>query len=156
MNIDDSKIIFNNKYHRYLNILVLKIQINHGTHDMVIDDERKSGSAEAEIVATSEEKKARILVRPESVEDIRDIYYINSRAFGRDDEGELVDKLRGKVSPYISLVAENGGHKAGHILFTPVTIKDSSLKAAGLGPMAVPARISGAGHRRSAHRGWAV
>jgi len=111
---------------------------------MAIDYERKSDSADADITS-SEEREARIIVRPENVKDIQDIYNINSRAFGRNEEGDLVDKLRGEVSPYISLVAENGDHKAGHILFTPVTVKDSSLKAAGLGPIAVLPDYQGRG-----------
>jgi putative acetyltransferase len=111
---------------------------------MVIDDEQKTDCAEADIIS-SEERKARILVRPENLKDIQDIYNINSRAFGRNDEGDLVDKLRGEVSPYISLVAEKGSRKTGHILFTPVTIKNSSLKAAGLGPMAVLPDYQGRG-----------
>ena len=103
---------------------------------MTIDDERECDSVETDIISL-EERKARILVRPENEKGIKNIYYINSRAFGRNDEGDLVDKLRGELSPFISLVAENEGHKAGHILFTPVTVKDSPLKAVGLGPMAV-------------------
>ena len=77
--------------------------------------------------------------------DIGDIYDINLRAFEREDEGRLVDKLRGGLGTYISLVAENGGHKAGHILFTPVTVGNSSLKAAGLGPLAVLPDYQGRG-----------
>lgn len=111
---------------------------------MVIEDERKSVIAETDMIS-SEEREARIIVRPENVKDIQDIYNINSRAFGRNDEGDLVNKLRGKVNPFISLVAENGIHKAGHILFTPVTVKDSSLKAAGLGPIAVLPDYQGQG-----------
>ncbi|MEW6144614.1 MAG: N-acetyltransferase [Thermodesulfobacteriota bacterium] len=85
-------------------------------------------------------------VRREASEDIRDIYNINLRAFGREDEGRLVDKLRGAVSPFISLVAEDGdGALTGHILFSPVTVGDSPVKAAGLGPMSVLPERQGTG-----------
>jgi putative acetyltransferase len=87
-----------------------------------------------------------VTVRRERPGDIRDIYNINLRAFGREDEGRLVDRLRGEVSPFISLVAEDDdGVLAGHILFTPVTVGGSAAKAAGLGPMAVLPERQGAG-----------
>jgi putative acetyltransferase len=77
-------------------------------------------------------------VRRETPGDIRDICNINLQAFGREDEGRLVDRLRNEVSPFISLVAEDGdGALAGHILFTPVTVGHSPIRAAGLGPMSV-------------------
>lgn len=87
-----------------------------------------------------------ISVRRESPGDIRDIYNINYRAFTREDEGRLVDRLRNEVCPFISLVAEDGeGVLAGHILFTPVTVGHSSIRAAGLGPMAVLPERQGTG-----------
>lgn len=86
-----------------------------------------------------------VMVRREEPRDIRDIYDINLRAFARGDEGKLVDKLRGEVYPYISLVAEEGGKAVGHILFTPVIVGDSVLKAVGLGPMAVLPEYQGKG-----------
>jgi len=87
-----------------------------------------------------------IRVRRETLGDIRDIYNINLQAFGREDEGRLADRLRNKVSPFISLVAEDGeGVLAGHILFTPVTVGNSPIRAAGLGPMAVLPERQGTG-----------
>jgi putative acetyltransferase len=70
--------------------------------------------------------------------DIWDIYDINLRAFGRADEARLVDRLREEADPFISLVAEDGDRAiVGHILFTPVIVGESTVRAAGLGPMAV-------------------
>jgi len=78
-----------------------------------------------------------INIRREKPGDIQDIYNINAGAFGREAEGELVDALRGEVSPFISLVAEEDGRVIGHILFTPVRVGESGVNAAGLGPMSV-------------------
>ncbi len=87
-----------------------------------------------------------VSVRREKPEDIKDIYNINLRAFGREDEARLVGKLRNEVSPFISLVAEDGeGALAGHILFTPVAVGHSALAAAGLGPVAVLPERQGSG-----------
>jgi len=87
-----------------------------------------------------------VRVRRERAGDIRDIYNINLLAFGREDEGRLVDRLRNEVSPFISLVAEDSaGEAAGHILFTPVSVGRSRLRAAGLGPMAVLPEQQGTG-----------
>ncbi len=86
-----------------------------------------------------------VSVRREEARDIEDIYDINCRAFGREDEGKLVDKLRGEVYPFISLVAEEGEGVVGHILFTPVIVGASLVRAAGLGPMAVLPEYQGKG-----------
>lgn len=87
-----------------------------------------------------------VRVRREGPLDIKDIYNINLRAFGREGEGRLVDRLRNEVSPFVSLVAGDGdGTLAGHILFTPVTVGNSSIRAAGLGPMSVLPERQGTG-----------
>lgn len=86
-----------------------------------------------------------IVVRREEAGDAGDIFNINLRAFGREDEGNLVNKLREEVYPYISLVADDAGKAVGHILFTPVIAGDTVLKATGLGPMAVLPERQGGG-----------
>lgn len=86
-----------------------------------------------------------LTVRREQSRDISDIFEINLRAFGREEEGKLVDKLRGRVYPFISLVADEEGRPVGHILFTPVIVGDTLLKAVGLGPMAVLPEHQGEG-----------
>ncbi len=82
-----------------------------------------------------------IEVRPEQDSDREAVFRINERAFGGPDEARLVDRLRTQADPMISLVAESDGQPAGHILFTPVAIEDSSkpgqVPAMGLAPMAV-------------------
>ena len=86
-----------------------------------------------------------LTVRREEARDIEYIYNINFRAFGREEEGKLVDRLRGRVYPFISLVAEEEGRPVGHILFTAVIVGDSILSATGLGPMAVLPEYQGEG-----------
>ena len=84
-------------------------------------------------------------IRPERPDDIPAVRKLNQRAFGRPDEGQLVDAVRHRTEPTISLVAVEHtsdslpGQIVGHILFSPVTIgsADSGPRAIGLGPMAV-------------------
>ncbi|MBX3460136.1 MAG: N-acetyltransferase [Planctomycetes bacterium] len=77
-------------------------------------------------------------LRREEAADVAAIRAVNLAAFPKPAEADLVDRLRGHVDPFISLVADDGG-VAGHILFTPVHI--GARTALALGPMAVlPAR----------------
>jgi len=80
-----------------------------------------------------------IIVRAETTEDQAAIHRINTLAFGRRNEADLVDALREKASPYLSLVAVIDRQVVGHIFFSPVTIESetSSFTAMGLAPMAV-------------------
>ena len=61
------------------------------------------------------------------------------RAFGGNDEADLVDRLRVSCSDAISLVARSGDRLVGHVLFTPVVIKRTrdELTGMGLAPMSV-------------------
>src|SRR5262245_13470726 len=73
--------------------------------------------------------------RPSDAVEVRDV---NIAAFGREAEADLVEALRRAARPFISLVAENDGAVAGHILFSPVALSsDPDLRIAGLAPMAV-------------------
>jgi putative acetyltransferase len=78
-------------------------------------------------------------IRDERAEDVGAIHRTNELAFGRPDEAELVDALRGNGAVTLSLVAEIGEEIAGHILFSPVEIvRDGDRETAvGLAPMAV-------------------
>ena len=58
-------------------------------------------------------------IRPEQPKDIPAIWQVNSLAFGRPDEANLVDNLRRANALAISLVAENEGQIIGHIAFFP-------------------------------------
>jgi putative acetyltransferase len=77
-------------------------------------------------------------IRAEKKEDIPHIFAVNAAAFSSDSEARLVDTLREKKAPMISLIAEEEGRIIGHILFTPVALLDKEHPPlAGLGPMAV-------------------
>ena len=67
---------------------------------------------------------------------------VNVAAFETPAEADLVDALRAQARPLVSLVAEEGGTIAGHIMFSPVTLPGHpALTVMGLAPMAVaPAR----------------
>lgn len=83
-------------------------------------------------------------IRKEKAEDRAAVYQVNKLAFGRDDEAQLVDRLRDTGASLLSLVAiydgyAIGGEIVGHILFSAVTVNDgdSSWQAVGLAPLAV-------------------
>ncbi len=85
----------------------------------------------------------------ETPADFQAVRRINEAAFDTRAEAELVEVLRERAKPLISLVAEDEGAIVGHILFTPVTVEDCESCLFGLAPMAVdPARQrSGIGSR---------
>lgn len=82
-----------------------------------------------------------VLIRREEPDDVPIVREVNRRAFGRPDEGRLVDVVRQRREPTISLVAVDPDVEriVGHILFSPVTIEseEQSRTAIGLGPVAV-------------------
>jgi putative acetyltransferase len=79
------------------------------------------------------------LIRPETPADLPAIFRVNQLAFERDNEARLVNKLRDANAVVLSLVAEQDERIIGHILFSPVAIRDADAEwqAVGLGPMAV-------------------
>ena len=81
----------------------------------------------------------KVIIRPETAGDAHEIRLVNEAAFGQPKEANLVDKLRSSEAPLISLVAIGNGHIVGHILFSPVTVKDQTANwtAIALGPLAV-------------------
>jgi putative acetyltransferase len=86
--------------------------------------------------------KESILMRAERAEDRAWVRRVNELAFGRQNEADLVDALREKAGPYISIVAIVDDEVVGHIFFSPVSIEsiesgDDSFAAMGLAPMAV-------------------
>jgi putative acetyltransferase len=90
------------------------------------------------------EEQAPILIRPENPEDFAAIREIHQLSFGRENEAELVEKLRGSRDfiPGLSLVAEFEGRAAGHILFSRIWIRPADMKlqeeaALALAPLAV-------------------
>jgi putative acetyltransferase len=80
-----------------------------------------------------------MIIRVEKPEDQIGIRRINTEAFDTNTEANLIDALRKRGIPLISLVAEENGELVGHILFSPVTLEgdNSSISIAGLAPMAV-------------------
>ncbi len=82
-----------------------------------------------------------LVIRPETQQDYAAVYDLVAAAFGKPDEAELVNRIR-PLSGAISLVAEEQAIIVGHILFTPVVLKDENnlpldIKIAGLAPVAV-------------------
>lgn len=82
-----------------------------------------------------------IIIRSEKKEDFNEIKEINIYAFNRENEANLVQKLRESTAfiPELSLVAVEEGEVVGHILFSLITIendKESHIVLA-LAPMAV-------------------
>jgi putative acetyltransferase len=79
-----------------------------------------------------------VLIRPEEDDDRDAVYNVNVSAFETSSEAILVDTLRERAHPVISLVATIDAEVVGHIMFSPVTLAgNSNLKVMGLAPMAV-------------------
>ena len=79
-----------------------------------------------------------MIIRQENPSDIAQINQVNTLAFGRTAEAELVDLLRANGHVTLSLVAE-ANQIVGHVLFSPVCIQTPGgpVLAQGLGPVAV-------------------
>ncbi len=78
-------------------------------------------------------------IRDEKPEDHLAIHAVHTAAFGRAQEGDLVDALRRNNALTISLVAVKDGGIVGHIALSPVMITSDTvtIEALGLAPMAV-------------------
>jgi putative acetyltransferase len=77
-------------------------------------------------------------IRPERVGDAAAIRAVTIAAFGQSGEADLIDALRARARPLVSLAAEADGELAGHIMFSPVTHSARSDRLLmGLAPMAV-------------------
>ena len=74
-------------------------------------------------------------IREERPEDIPSIRDVNNRAFGQQQEGNIVDALRSNGAVSLSLVATLDGRVVGHILYSPASV--SEVAGAALGPMGV-------------------
>ncbi len=84
---------------------------------------------------------SRLIIREETENDYEKIREVNDYAFGQEDEGRLIERLRQTESyiPELSLVAELDEEIVGHILFYPIAIHSDTAKfpSLSLGPMAV-------------------
>lgn len=80
-----------------------------------------------------------ISIREERPEDVAPIRVVNDLAFGRAQEGRLVEVLRKNGGVLLSRVAVEEHRVVGRILYSPVSIETdgNELIGAGLGPMAV-------------------
>jgi len=77
-----------------------------------------------------------IEIREERADDIAAVRDLNRRAFGQDQESNIVDALRANGAALLSLVATLNGQVVGHIMYSPLSI-DGKFEGAALGPMAV-------------------
>ena len=80
-------------------------------------------------------RSALVEIREERPEDIAAIRDVNNGAFGRQQEGNIVDALRSNGAVLLSLVATLNGHVIGHILYSPASV--GAVTGAALGPMGV-------------------
>jgi putative acetyltransferase len=75
-------------------------------------------------------------IREERPADIAAIRDVNRRAFGQDQEANIVDALRTNGAALLSLVATIDEEVVGHIMYSAATV-EAAWKGAALGPMAV-------------------
>jgi len=80
-----------------------------------------------------------LIIRSEDANDWPAVHSVHQAAFGRSDEAQLVDQLRGEGVVLVSLVAVLDQRIVGHILFTRMSIETAagSIPAVALAPMAV-------------------
>ncbi|MFA6771222.1 MAG: N-acetyltransferase [Dehalococcoidales bacterium] len=80
-----------------------------------------------------------LTIRYETSGDYEGIRQINRKAFSRENEAELVDRLRNHNAAAVSLVAEMNGELVGHALFSTVTFQPEcpALNAVTLAPLSV-------------------
>jgi putative acetyltransferase len=77
-----------------------------------------------------------IEIREERPEDVTAVREVNRRAFGQDQECNIVDALRTNGVALLSLVATVNDQVAGHIMYSPLIIAEN-VHGVALGPMAV-------------------
>ena len=77
-----------------------------------------------------------IEIREERPDDVAAVREVNRRAFGQDQESNIVDALRTNGGALLSLVATLYDRVVGHIMYSPISVGDT-VNGAALGPMAV-------------------
>ena len=89
----------------------------------------------------------KITIRPETKNDIDIISEINTQAFGRPNEADIVNLMRDQKFLPISLVAEQRNNVVGHIAFTSLFVQKHPhpSRAMGLAPLAVLPSYQGMG-----------
>ncbi len=86
------------------------------------------------------DKHLKFTIQEETEQDLQGILLVHRLAFQRDDEAEVVDRLRENCPVFISLVAKIGDKVIGHVLFTPARLIQNqgwSIEGLGLAPLAV-------------------
>lgn len=80
-----------------------------------------------------------IVIRTEKETDISAIYAVETDAFGRTSEAEVVNKARDKGYVVVSLVAVEGDQIVGHALYSRVALvnEHEGETAVALGPIGV-------------------
>ena len=83
-----------------------------------------------------------ITIRPERRDDAVAVGEILTEAFGRPDEGRIVERLRARSRPYLGLVAVDSGDLVGHLVMSAVTLHcyQAPYSIMALAPMAVRPR----------------
>jgi putative acetyltransferase len=89
----------------------------------------------------------KVTVRAETNEDHPAIKKIHNEAFGQENEGVLVERLRENPDfvPELSLVAELDGRVVGHVLFFPTKIGGKDCRALALAPIGVLPKLQNKG-----------
>ncbi|MCW3467048.1 GNAT family N-acetyltransferase [Chitinophaga nivalis] len=88
-----------------------------------------------------------LIIRAATPQDYEAVFNVNKQAFQREDEALLVNELRSSQSfiPALSLVAVTNGIITGYILFTAMTIAQTTHQVVGLAPVAVLPAYQGLG-----------
>ncbi len=73
-------------------------------------------------------------LRPETEQDRAHVRRVIESAFGREDEADLVERLRTEGDAVIALAAELDGEIAGHVVLSPMRAPEGAL---GLAPLSV-------------------
>jgi putative acetyltransferase len=87
-----------------------------------------------------------IEIRKERANDVAAVRDLNRRAFGQDQESNIVDALRANAATLLSLVATVHDRVVGHIMYSPLSI-GGNVTGAALGPMAVLPERQGIGSK---------
>ena len=87
------------------------------------------------------------MIRDDQPQDYPTIRAITQHAFGRTDEADLVERLRGDGDALVELVFEHEQGLTGHILYSPLLIEQEHrvLSAAALAPVSVLPSFQGKG-----------
>jgi hypothetical protein len=75
-----------------------------------------------------------IEIREERPDDIAAVRDVNRRAFGQDQEGNIIDALRANGAALLSLVATLNDRVVGHIMYSPASV-GGNIEGATLRPM---------------------